>query len=67
MPVVYVIIGAASQNHMHMSSSENCNMLSNAKGCPDCSKKLRRGVFQHAESLITPAIQALTSAMETAN
>ena len=44
-PVVYVIIGAASQNHMDMSSSENYNMLSDATGCPDCSKKLHRGCF----------------------
>ena len=50
MPVVYVIIGAASRNHMHMTSSQNCNMLSNATGCSNCSKNMHRGVFQHAES-----------------
>ena len=45
MPVVYVIIGAASQNHMHVSWSENYKMLSNATGCPYCSKNLYRRVF----------------------
>ena len=43
--VVYVIIGASSQNHMHMSSSENYNMLSNATGCRNDSKHLHRGFF----------------------
>ena len=38
MHVVYVIMGADSPNQMHMSSSENRNMLSNAKRCSDCSK-----------------------------
>ena len=46
-PVVYVIIGAASPNHLHVSSSKNYNMLSNATGCP---KDLLWGVFQHAKS-----------------
>ena len=54
------------ENHVHVSSSKNCNMLSNATGCPNCFKNLHRGVSQHAESkfairsaLTTPAIQAL--------
>ena len=36
--IVYVIIGAASLYHMHVSSSENYNMLSKAtgSGCPNC-------------------------------
>ena len=37
-PVVYVIIGAASLKHMHVSSSKNYNMLSNATGCPIAPK-----------------------------
>ena len=44
-PVVDVIIGAASQNHMNVSSSKNYNTLSNATGCPNCPKKLKRGFF----------------------
>ena len=45
MPVVYDIMGAATPNHMHVSSIKNCNMLSNATGYPDCSKNLQLGVF----------------------
>ena len=37
-----VIIGAASQNHMHVSSSKNYNMLSNATGCPNHYKNLHK-------------------------
>ena len=44
-PVVYIIIGAASQNNMHLSSSKKYNMLSNATGCPNCLKNLPRGFF----------------------
>ena len=43
-------IAAWIENHLHVSSSENYNMLSNATGCPYCSKNLHREVFQHAES-----------------
>ena len=50
MPVVYDVMGAVTQNHLHMSSSKICNMLSNATGYPDCSKNLHKVVFQHAES-----------------
>ena len=42
--------GAWIENHLRVSSSKNSNMLSDAAGCPNCSKNLRRGVFQHAES-----------------
>ena len=42
--------GAWVENHLHVSSNENRNMLSNATGCPDRSKNLHMGVFQHAES-----------------
>ena len=42
--------GAWIENHLRVSSSENYNMLSKATGCPNCSKNLHRGVFQHAES-----------------
>ena len=45
MPVVYVIIGAASQNRMHVSSSENYNMLSNVTGYPITLKICTGGFF----------------------
>ena len=50
MPVIYDVMGAVTQNHLHMSSSKNCNMLSNATVYPYCSKNLHKGFFQHAES-----------------
>ena len=37
--------GAWVENHLHMSSSENRSMLSNATSCPDHSKN-----FHHGES-----------------
>ena len=37
------------QNYVHMSSSNNRNMLFNATGCPNCSKSLHRWNFQHVE------------------
>ena len=49
MPKVYVIIGAASQNHMHMSSSENNRCFQNATCCPNALKSCIGGLFQHAE------------------
>ena len=42
--------GAWVEIHLHVSSSENYIMLSEATGYPDCSKNLHMGVFQHAES-----------------
>ena len=41
------------ENHLHMSLSENGNVLSIATGCPKCSKNLHRGVVQHAQSKLT--------------
>ena len=40
---------AWGENHLHMSSSENRNMLSNACGCRDCSISLHGRNFQYAE------------------
>ena len=42
--------GAWVEIHLRVSSSENYITLSDATGCPDWSKNLDRGVFQHAES-----------------
>ena len=42
--------GAWVENHLHMSSNENRNMLSNATCCPDRFENLHRVVFHHAES-----------------
>ena len=38
MPVVCVIMSAASQNHIHVSSSVKRNTLSNTTSCPDHSR-----------------------------
>ena len=53
--------GAWVENPLHISSSENRNMLSNAICCPDRSKNLHRVVFHHGESKLatTPGIQTL--------
>ena len=59
--------GAWIENHLHVSSSKNHNMLSNATGCTNCSKKYAQGGFSACWiqicnqicSLTTPAIQAL--------
>ena len=40
--------GAWIENHLHVSSSKNRNMLSYATGCPNWSKNLHQEVFQHA-------------------
>ena len=45
--IIIIIIGAASQDHMHMSSSKHGNMLPNATGRPH---KITQGRFQHPES-----------------
>ena len=45
--------GVWVENHLHISSSENRNMLSNATCCLDCSKNLHRVVFHHAKSKLT--------------
>ena len=43
MPVVYVIIGAASKNHnMHMWSSENYNILSNGTDSSSLGRHAKR-------------------------
>ena len=45
---------------MHMSSSGNYNVLSNATGCPNGSKDFHREVFQHAESKLAIRICSLS-------
>ena len=48
MPVVYAIIGAASNNYMHASSSENYNVK--RYWLPRLLQRFAQGDFQHAES-----------------
>ena len=76
MPVLYVIICAASQNNMHMSSSENCKMLPKATRCPNRCKNLHKWFFTcwiqiwiwiQICSLTTPGIQDLKASSKIAN
>ena len=50
MPVVYVIIGAASQNHMHVSSSENYNMLSERPAVAPIAQNLQSDLLSDHSS-----------------
>ena len=38
-----ILHGNFIENHLHVSSNKNRNMLSNATGCPDFSKNLHGG------------------------
>ena len=59
MPVVYDIKCAATLYHMHVSSSKNCNLLSNRYRLPRLLQKLARGGFSTCWiQLCYPGIQA---------
>ena len=60
MPVVYVIVVSASQNHIHMSSSGKYFKYCHPTGCPDCPKRLHKEVFQHAESKFAIRVCSMT-------